>query len=464
MIHGNIAIYPLTDSFLSVARYMILHMNCEDCFVFVKPKGYPIKLESLSTIKNDRTGQIVLTEDIDKAIVDSDVFLIADGNIDGKFRSKVITKIWTAIQANKQIISTLKFTPEEKEMFSGYNKQLHCYSNKDNELPHLLSEIPKISQPKSVVIGVGRIHPELDSLGITLIINDQLKRMGYRVNTILDNSYARFLNMFPIPEFLYNGLYSLPDIVLSLNHYVEAIERSSHADITLVQLPGGMMKYDDTVPADLGVYSYIFSQSIQIDHLFCCFPFHYLTADYIEKISKVFSIKYGCGLSAAFLSHKMINIQSSIESSSPMYLRVPDTIYNDRLKYLIESSNNIPIFELMEKCEDNLENISNVLSNLFPDSLFPLEGECRSSGDNKDCPASILLHLMHSKFSVPECFLTGEYDDMPLTEEPFRFDAQDLTYLFLEIEKTLKIHIDTHKILNQEFNTISGISKIIERS
>ena len=125
MIHGNIAIYPLTDSFLSVARYMILHMNCEDCFVFVKPKGYPIKLESLSTIKNDRTGQIVLTEDIDKAIVDSDVFLIADGNIDGKFRSKVITKIWTAIQANKQIISTLKFTPEEKEMFSGYNKQLH---------------------------------------------------------------------------------------------------------------------------------------------------------------------------------------------------------------------------------------------------------------------------------------------------------------------------------------------------
>ena len=53
---------------------------------------------------------------------------------------------------------------------------------------------------------------------------------------------------------------------------------------------------------------------------------------------------------------------------------------------------------------------------------------------------------------------------MPLTEEPFRFDAQDLTYLFLEIEKTLKIHIDTHKILNQEFNTISGISKIIERS
>ncbi len=51
--------------------------------------------------------------------------------------------------------------------------------------------------------------------------------------------------------------------------------------------------------------------------------------------------------------------------------------------------------------------------------------------------------------------------ELPLTGREWQMDAIDLVYLFLEVEKTFHISIDTSKIGNYEFNTVTGIGRFI---
>lgn len=75
-----------------------------------------------------------------------------------------------------------------------------------------------------------------------------------------------------------------------------------------------------------------------------------------------------------------------------------------------------------------------------------------------------LKNLLQTQFHIPEGLLDGTHDKEPLTGEIFRLSGLDLAYLFLEVEKLLGRQIDTDKVLHYEFNTISGIVKLMEEA
>lgn len=60
--------------------------------------------------------------------------------------------------------------------------------------------------------------------------------------------------------------------------------------------------------------------------------------------------------------------------------------------------------------------------------------------------------------------LWKEGADLPLTGEAWDLDAVDMTYLFLEIEKTFDISINEGQIRDYAFNTVTGIRGILYSS
>lgn len=68
---------------------------------------------------------------------------------------------------------------------------------------------------------------------------------------------------------------------------------------------------------------------------------------------------------------------------------------------------------------------------------------------------------------IPETRLNTIWEKgkaIPITGKLWNFDAIDLTYLFLEIEKTFQIYICSDCLNNYRFNNIYGIISIIKIS
>lgn len=462
MPHGKWTVYPLTDAFMSVAQYLVRRMDEQDQLIFVKPNGYPIPEKSFAELENARENRVTLTEDVDMAIRTSAGLMIADGTIENSFRTKVLTKAKAALDQGKSVICALALTEDEVQQFRPYGEQFRYYTNAYQDLPQLSVTNAALTSPKSVIIGVGRILPEIDSLAITLAMEDYLTGAGYRVKTILDKPYAALLGMYPLPDILYNGSYGFTDVILELNHYIEALESEHRPDITLIQLPGGMQKYNNGIPSDLGIYSYLLSQAVQLDYLFCCFPFHYFDTEYLRKLSHIFSVKYSCELSSIFLSHDMVNEHSSEEMFLPVYFRVSDAIYQKHWDFLQSRESQVGIYELAGSYGRNFDSVKKALGTVLP--AEPESSRLNPNPIEKGEAKAKLTALLNRKFQIPLDVLTEEHFTSPLTAPPFFFGAQGLTYLFFEVEKLFQTRIDAERILHQEFNTIEGILQLVSGS
>lgn len=73
----------------------------------------------------------------------------------------------------------------------------------------------------------------------------------------------------------------------------------------------------------------------------------------------------------------------------------------------------------------------------------------------------IIIDILHNKFYIPKERITQNSYDLSLTGKYFNLDSIDLTYLFFQLEKQLELHIDAHRLLNYEFNTINGIAQLL---
>lgn len=74
---------------------------------------------------------------------------------------------------------------------------------------------------------------------------------------------------------------------------------------------------------------------------------------------------------------------------------------------------------------------------------------------------NVLLRILSEKFQIPQQLLVEENYNKPLTGDLFLLNGRDLVYLFMELEKQLKIRIDAKKITDYQFNTIHGILKLL---
>ena len=75
-----------------------------------------------------------------------------------------------------------------------------------------------------------------------------------------------------------------------------------------------------------------------------------------------------------------------------------------------------------------------------------------------------IVEILCNKFQVDKDLLTEKNGDEPLTGRVFRLTGEQLTYIFLEIEKAFSIHIDENHLFSYGFCTINGIVRIVQTS
>lgn len=105
------------------------------------------------------------------------------------------------------------------------------------------------------------------------------------------------------------------------------------------------------------------------------------------------------------------------------------------------------------------ENFSELYNNLVP----AVCENAQQPVSKDESPQTWLLHLLHSKFDIPEEHLLREFFDMPLTGNPFHLNGLSMTYLFLEVEKNYRIFISDKELEDYHFNSINAIIDLISK-
>lgn len=81
--------------------------------------------------------------------------------------------------------------------------------------------------------------------------------------------------------------------------------------------------------------------------------------------------------------------------------------------------------------------------------------------DKKEIVMS-LKELLSCYFNIKEKFKNENFDKELIGY--FLLDYIDLVYLYILIEETFRIKIDSNKLKRYRFNTINGIIRIVEES
>lgn len=73
----------------------------------------------------------------------------------------------------------------------------------------------------------------------------------------------------------------------------------------------------------------------------------------------------------------------------------------------------------------------------------------------------IIVKVLENRILVPKQLLIEENYSKPLTGEIFGLGSIELAYFFFELEKEFGLTFDYTQILKYEFNTISGIERLL---
>lgn len=74
-----------------------------------------------------------------------------------------------------------------------------------------------------------------------------------------------------------------------------------------------------------------------------------------------------------------------------------------------------------------------------------------------------LFQIMQKFIDTDRLLLLWESGkELFLTGEKWNMNAIDLVYLFLEVEKIFHVSIDINEMENYEFNTVTGIERLID--
>lgn len=312
----TITVYPYSSDFAAIMRYLTQSENQKYTYKLVSPHGFRLAGRDAGDADNCGKIGLTITEDINQALSESSVLMIADGKFGDKLRGKSIDWVKTAMTQGKNIIFLLKISEDEKKILEECalknEVSIQFYSNEQKVSLNVSKNM--LYKQQSTVIGVGQIFPEIDSTNAVLSLKNFLEKNGYQVNMILDKHYAELLGGHPLPDYIGGGR-NIDEQVVQLNHYIEALEKNHRSDIILIQYPGGMQQLDGEVYSDLGVRFFVASQAVISDFFFCCFPFLPYFSDYLDKISTAFTYKYGMPIHTAFMSNIGIDISRSHEEN-----------------------------------------------------------------------------------------------------------------------------------------------------
>lgn len=320
----------------------------------VSPPGIGLKGRDAGFVDNRNPIGITVETELEKPLEKADVLLVTSESMTDSAHVGSMDAIHMAIRLKKEILCTLTLSLPIQEQIAlkceavgvpfryCAGEQPSFYDSKQIDNPPTSLYIPG-----AVVVLVEGLVEDPLTFEVLLSLTASFREQGHRVSAISDRSYCEFFNVHPVPSFLKSVGKTECEKIRGFNQYLRLLEREEHPELILIQVPGGMMKYNKMIANSFGVYAYLISQAVQADYSVCTVPYSLYEKELVEKLNHTFFERFGCGIDCTLMSGKMMNFMESIQSGEFHFLNMSTTSVEEMLSEIKNRggiSEKIPVY------------------------------------------------------------------------------------------------------------------------
>lgn len=266
--------------------------------------------------------------------------------------SDIIKKV---IQLNKKII--IESNDKIIEEFLYYDNLINLKTIKNKKIESLFNKIKtykiKFYRPTIPVIFIGGIHDLFDNDYITIALKARFERDGYKTCCITKQFSNKIFECINFPDEFMNKNNSIENRIINLNNYIKSSVEVLNPHVLIIQIPDGMLQYNDYFDNSFGNNAYLVSQAIRSDYFICCMTSELLSTKKYEEFSNLFSRKYDSAIDCAHFCNSFLHIPTN------------NRHYNNDILFLNE--NNIEELLAHHKKESNYK-----MLNLFDNEDFEI--------------------------------------------------------------------------------------------
>ena len=366
--YKRIAIYPFNGELIGLVKYLNKYMKGFRVTELVIPSGWGINGKDGGVIFNKPQIGIIASDNFSKAMDSCDILIIADDNLNENLHQIIINNSIEAIKRKKDIICITELPRKEVAMLKKVSSEYEVTFKYSPEYVHwnlvqdmISIQSCKIYTPKAPIIFIGDLIEGDDGFNVLLYVTDYLKSNGYKTIAIGNRRYCEIIDLLSLPSFLTQTDITDNEKIYNLNNYIKYLDETEKPDIFVIQIPGGMMKYNDEFTNGFGVIPYLISQAVQGDFFILCSYYNAINTQFYKMSSNTFAYRFGFEINCIHMSNKFIDIRESIRTGKLSSLYLEQHMLNETI-----DKNN-------KKSEIPIYNIDNVLDrNKLHDQLKEL--------------------------------------------------------------------------------------------
>lgn len=315
--------------------------------------------------------------------------------------------------------------------------------------------IERINVP---VILVGGLVEEPGIFEMIARLKNYMEKNGVSATVIDNHTIGTLFGFRTIKHILKNQKLTEAEKIENINKMIQQICKKEYPEVIIMEAPDALLSYSDLFPNGFGIWSYMLTQAVTPDFLICSIPYELGEKGFLDEVSTDFKNRFGCELSAAYISNIIVDSLSSINNRKLSF--VCSAMKDVKMKVeKVKESIKFPVFYQSDTCfEDMCVALFGEKTENQPEIFL----DEQKTFSEKELLLEIML-LLQRRFEISKDILAVEYLEKPLTGELFKFSFIDLTYLFFELEKRFDIRIPHSELEQYQFITINGILGILKK-
>ena len=190
--------------------------------------------------------------------------------------------------------------------------------------PEIDIRVRRVFTPEVPVIFVGGLSGEYDQQEVLLRLSVQFRERGRRIAVFAGTDMLAMLQCHSYSPILRsnvdNGLK-----VLALNELLRKVCKEEHPELILMELPGGVIRFNDVLNGGFGVDTFLLSQAVLPDCFIACAAYGTYNGAYFREVSAYCERHFGFPINQIHISNQLLNYSKTVERFRPFWIKMSET-------------------------------------------------------------------------------------------------------------------------------------------
>lgn len=323
----NYLIYPYSDNLSSVVENISFYSEDINITKCVSPIAW----------KRNIDANIEVSFNFREAIEGVDGVIIADTPENKFMYQDLLNKLSFSLASKKHVICCTELQNKDVEELASIaqsNSVMFKYTITQMEAKR---DFGVFQRQDCIVIAIGGMLNELDSLTTMSNLVYRYRELGYRVTAVSDNKNTALFNFVPFPSAILDSDLPHQEIIKEINTFYNELQLLHQPDIIITQIPNGMIKYSNICVENFGVKAYMLSQALSVDYFILTSPIDDFDDASFNLMSTTFKYRFGFKIDAVGIANRYINFSDSNEEEKVVYEKAKSSEVKEFVSFLNSS-------------------------------------------------------------------------------------------------------------------------------